>query len=522
MEAKKKFDKQAFIQEASQCLFSSLQIEEALHSSISYLQDFLPLDIINAGISDDSPDTLRYLAVATAEAGFLLDERIRFSPEAIDDMQTFKLGSVKIDNSLSSSKVAQEASAHLETVGIEFPKFRGKKEHSTMTLTIGLGKPYAAFFNLVAYGQNRYTDAHSNLLKLLEKPFTGAILNLIHYRDVLSRNEKLEKVNADLRNRLGHTNATRIIGAETGLKAVLKKVHQVALTDSPVLLTGETGTGKELAAHAIHEMSLRANQPIVCINCGAIAESLVDSELFGHEKGAFTGAGEKKRGYFEQADGGTIFLDEVAELPASVQVKLLRILQEKRFHRVGGQSAISIDARVIAATHKNLSEMVKNGSFRSDLWFRLNVFPIHLPPLRERREDIPEMAKHFAKSKAAEMNLPFQPVFASGAMEQLRAYAWPGNIRELQNLIERSLIISGGFPLTFPELTGKKSDDYDPGSSRLGFDVFRKLDDMIVGHIQKALHLSQGKIEGHKGAADLLGLHPSTLRGKMRKYRMGI
>ncbi len=516
-----KLDEQVFIQETTQRLFSSLQIEKALHSSISYLQDFLPVDIINAGIVDDSMDTLRYLAVATSEAGYLVDERIRLSPEAIDDLRTFKPGFVKVDNRLSSSKVAQEATEHLSAIGIKFTKFRSKRDLSTMTLTIGLGKPYAAFFNLAAYGHNRYTDDHSHRLKLLEKPFTGAILNLIHYRDVLSRNEKLEKVNADLRNRLGHTNATRIIGAETGLKSVLKKVHQVAQTDSPVLLTGETGTGKELAAHAIHEMSSRANQPIVCINCGAISESLVDSELFGHEKGAFTGAGERKRGYFEQADGGTIFLDEIAELPAAIQVKLLRVLQEKSFRRVGGQSAISVDTRVIAATHKNLSEMVKNGSFRSDLWFRLNVFPIHLPPLRERREDIIEMAKHFAKSKAAEMNLSFQPVFASGVLDQLQAYAWPGNIRELQNLIERSLIISGGFPLTFPELTLKLSDNSTQESSQLGFNVFKKLDDVLIGHIQKALLLSQGKIEGDKGAADLLGLHPSTLRGKMRKYKLG-
>lgn len=521
MEATEKIDDQVFIQEATQRLFSSLQIEKALHSAISYLQNYLPVDIINAGIVDDSMDTLRYLAVTTAEAGYLVDERIKLSPEAVEDLKTFKAGCVKVDNRLSSSKVAQEATAHLSTTGIKFSKFSSETGLSTMTLTIELGKPFAAFFNVAAFGHNKYTDDHSKLLKLLEKPFTGAILNLIHYRDVLSKNEKLEKVNADLRNRLGHSNATRIIGAETGLKFVFEKVHQVALTDSPVLLTGETGTGKELAAHAIHEMSSRADHPIVCINCGAISESLVDSELFGHEKGSFTGAVERKRGYFEQADGGTIFLDEIAELPPAIQVKLLRVLQEKSFRRVGGQSSISVDTRVIAATHRNLSEMVKNGNFRSDLWFRLNVFPIHLPPLRERREDIIEMAKHFAKSKAAEMNLSFQPVFTFDALNQLKAYAWPGNIRELQNLIERSLIISGGFPLTFPELTMKQSDNSPQRSSPLGFDVFDKLDDVIIGHIQKALHLSQGKVEGNKGAADLLGLNPSTLRGKMRKYKMG-
>lgn len=521
MTMKNEFDDQSFVHGATEYLFSSLRIEEALHASLCYLQKFLPVDVINAGISDDSPHIIRYLAIAKAEAGILVDERVRLSPEASKDTLNFELGSVKIDNDMSSSHVIQEALRHLDSTGIKLPKLLHEQGFSTMTLTIGLGKPYAAFFNLLTHGINQYTDEHSKRLKLLERPLTGAILNLIHYRDIISKNEKLEKANADLRHRLGHWDTSRIIGAETGLKSVLERARQVANTDSPVLLTGETGTGKELVAHSIHEHSSRANNPIVCINCGAIPESLVESELFGHEKGAFTGAIQKKRGYFEQADGGTIFLDEVAELPASIQVKLLRVLQEKNFHRVGGNRNISVDVRVIAATHRNLSEMVENKDFRQDLWFRLNVFPLSLPPLRERCEDIPEMAKYFAKNKAAEMNFSFQPVFSPGAIEQLMAYSWPGNIRELQNLIERSLIISNGNPLVFPDLIRKKTEPVFTESSQGKKENFSTLDDHIVAHIKEALHLSRNKIEGPDSASELLGLHPSTLRGKMRKYNIG-
>lgn len=511
------FDENVFLQEVTHRLFSSLRIEEALHSSLLYLKSYFPIDAINAGVADSSRQTLRYLAVSNVEAGILVDERIRLTPAALEDSFNYRLGTVQVDNCLASSRVVQEAFAHFLASGLAIPKTRQSNEFSTMTIAFGLGKPFIGYFNMVAAGVDRYTEIHRRRLQLLERPLTGAILNLIHHREVLSKNENLEKVNAELRSRLGHAAATRIIGSETGLKNVMDKVRQVAFTDSPVLLTGETGTGKELIAHAIHEASSRSVNPIVCINCGAIPETLADSELFGHEKGAFTGAADRKRGYFEQADGGTIFLDEVAELPASAQVKLLRVLQEKSFHRVGGQRAISVDVRVIAATHRNLGEMVKEGKFRHDLWFRLNVFPIHLPPLRERVGDIPVMAGFFAEAKAREMNLSFKPVFSSGAFSQLKGYSWPGNIRELQNLVERSLITCGGLPLDFHELENPAGNQ---GHVSIVIDAsrFMNMHDMIINHIKEALKLSGGRIEGAGGAADLLGLNPSTLRGKMRKY----
>lgn len=513
-------DENNFLQEFTQHLFSSLRIEKALHSSLLYLKSFFPVDIINAGVADSLRETLRYLAVANAEGGILVDEHLGLTPAAIEDSRIYRLGTVQIDNCISSSRVVQESFSHFLSSGIEISRESLTGEFSTMTIAFGLGKPFVAYFNMIAYGRDRYSEAHRRWFKLLEKPLTGAILNLIHHREILSKNESLEKENENLRSRLGHLASKGIIGADTGLRQVMEKIRQVAATDSPVMITGETGTGKELVAHAIHEASSRSCNPIVCINCGAIPETLADSELFGHEKGAFTGASERKRGYFEQADGGTIFLDEVAELPLSVQVKLLRVLQEKRFHRVGGNRAISIDVRVIAATHRDISEMADQGRFRSDLWFRLNVFPVHIPPLRERAGDIPLMADFFARIKAKEMNLSFRPVFAPGSFERLQSYSWPGNIRELQNIIERSLITCGGSPLTFQEFSTRpafvsfhENTGFRPGN-------FMKMDEMIAGHIKEALKLSGGKIEGTGGAADLLGLHPSTLRGKMRKYMM--
>jgi len=295
-------------------------------------------------------------------------------------------------------------------------------------------------------------------------------------------------------------------------------VQQVAPLDSPVLLLGETGTGKEVIANAIHYSSLRKDGPFIKVNCGAIPETLLDSELFGHEKGAFTGAVSQKRGRFERADKGTIFLDEIGELPAQAQVRLLRVLQEKEIERVGGTKSIRVDIRVISATNRNLQEMVASERFREDLWFRLNVFPIMIPPLRQRREDIPALVHHFIDRKSNELKLAERPVLAPGAVERLMAYDWPGNVRELENLIERALIQSRGDMLSFEtllapqipvgrEVTHEARSDIAPLS----------LDKINARHIRQALEMAGGKINGPGGAAQILGLHPNTLRSRMNK-----
>ncbi|TWI76751.1 sigma-54 interacting transcriptional regulator [Desulfobotulus alkaliphilus] len=506
----------AFIHEVTQRLYSTLQIEKALHSTLLFLREHMPADSLNAGIFDPTTGMLQYLASATCLGGMLIDERLQLSEKGIRDTEHYAIGKAHIDKHPWGTQVSGEIAEHFRLFHEDFPGFDVAGDFSTLTLTVGIGVPRFGYFNILAHGLNQFSEKHRRMMNLLERPLTGAALNLWHYRKVVTLNEHLVRTNDLLLNRLGHIAATEVIGTETGLHGVITLAKQVADTNAPVLITGETGTGKEVVAHAIHRLSRRKNHPMICINCGAIPETLMDSELFGHERGAFTGASSRKRGYFEQADGGTIFLDEVGELSAAAQVKLLRVLQEHAIRRVGGNRSIPLDVRVIAATHRNLPALAEEGRFRRDLWFRLNVFPIHIPPLRERTADIPALAEFFAARKAREMNVSEKPVFAAGAFDLLKSYHWPGNIRELENLIERSLIICQGSPLHFdnlspstPSLSEKREGEEE---------AFPSLESITIRHILKALRKSGGRIEGPGGAACLLDLNPSTLRGKIKKY----
>jgi len=304
-----------------------------------------------------------------------------------------------------------------------------------------------------------------------------------------------------------------IVGDSSALRRVLALAAQVAPTDSTVLIQGETGTGKELVARAIHDRSPRRERPLVRINCAALPRDLVESELFGHEKGAFTGAVQQRRGRFELADGGTLLLDEVGELPLEAQAKLLRVLQEHEFERVGGARSLRADVRVIAATNRDLQAQVAAGGFRSDLYYRLNVFPIAMPPLRERRDDIPRLVQHFAAKAARKLGKTLEGI-APAFIEQASAYDWPGNIRELENLIERAMIMSDGTRLDAIELFSKASPS-DKASPAAQADA--TLDEIERAHIRRVLERTRWAIEGERGAARLLGLNPSTLRGRLRK-----
>jgi len=294
----------------------------------------------------------------------------------------------------------------------------------------------------------------------------------------------------------------------------------VASLKSPVLLLGETGVGKEVIANAIHYASPRRERPLVKVNCGAIPESLMDSELFGHERGAFTGAIAQKKGRFERADKGSIFLDEVAELPPSIQVRLLRVLQNGEIERVGGAETIPVDIRVIAATHRNLEEMVRNGNFREDLWFRLNIFPIMIPPLRNRQGDIPNLIRHFMEKKARELKIHTPPPMSAQVLERLKEYHWPGNVRELENLVERELIKSRGTNgnrfMTFEHFRWPRRSGPAWGAPEDNGN-FLTMDEAMTHHIQLALEQTKGKIYGSDGAAALLGINPNTLRSRMKK-----
>ncbi len=297
-------------------------------------------------------------------------------------------------------------------------------------------------------------------------------------------------------------------------------VKQVAPLTSQVLLLGETGVGKEVVANAIHYSSPRAKAPFIRVNCGAIPETLIDSELFGHEKGAFTGAQGIKRGRFERAHQGTILLDEIGELPLQAQVRLLRVIQSREIERVGGTVPVPVDIRIIAATHRNLEEMVREGSFREDLWFRLNVFPITIPPLRHRLSDIPNLITHFIERKSSEMNLRFNLTPAPGSMAKLQAYHWHGNVRELENVVERALIKS------VTSRTDNLLHFDEPAPCQLDHELSPKiasspeilnLDEVRKQHIEMVLRMTNGKVQGKEGAAALLGVNASTLRNRMKK-----
>jgi formate hydrogenlyase transcriptional activator len=299
-----------------------------------------------------------------------------------------------------------------------------------------------------------------------------------------------------------------MIGASEALKRVVAHVKTVAATDATVLLEGETGTGKELVSRAIHTLSLRSARNFVRFNCAAIPAGLLESELFGHERGAFTGAISRKVGRFELADKGTIFLDEIGDIPLELQAKLLRVLQEQEFERLGGTQTQQVNVRFVAATNRNLSQMVSDKEFRDDLYFRLNVFPIVIPPLRERREDIPLLAKFFVQKFSQRMNRQIDTIPAS-TMKQLIDYSWPGNIRELQNFIERAVILTCGSTLCAPLDDLKSPVETEPAATTLK--------QAESGLILKILRETRWVVGGPKGAAVRLGLKRTTLMGKMRK-----
>jgi formate hydrogenlyase transcriptional activator len=323
-------------------------------------------------------------------------------------------------------------------------------------------------------------------------------------------NARLQAQNVYLQEEIKLThNFEELIGSSTSLKKVLKNVERVAPTDSTVLIMGETGTGKELIARAIHNLSPRKNKPLVKVNCAAIPAGLIESELFGHEKGAFTGALTKKMGRFEVADKGTIFLDEIGELPLDLQSKLLRVLQEGEFERVGGTQTFKVNVRVIAATNRDLEQLSKTGQYRPDLYYRLNVFPIHLPSLREREGDIPLLVQYFVRKFAANLGKKIDRI-PERMITALQRYQWPGNIRELEHVIERAVILSEG-----PEL--EPIDWLSSSDNKVESAKTLTLEDMERQHIRDILEQTNWRVSGEKGAAKILGLNPTTLEARMKK-----
>ncbi len=370
-------------------------------------------------------------------------------------------------------------------------------------------------------------------IEALVEPLRPALRHYVSERDTAALREAAEADRMSLLGRLGRRDiAEVIVGTDSGLRDVMERVAQVARSDAPVLLLGETGSGKEVVARAIHRQSPRAERSFIRVNCGAIPNELIDSELFGHERGSFTGAVAQRRGWFERASGGTLFLDEVAELPLPAQVRLLRVMQDGLVQRVGGEQSITADVRIVAATHQDLRTMIGEGRFREDLWYRLAVFPIELPALRERVADVPALAAHFAQRAAGKLGLaPCMP--SEDDIRMLCRYDWPGNIRELASVIERAAILGNGRRLEVAKALGIEAPATSswrpmpvpsaaPTAPRAA-DVLpipassTAFDDQARAIIEAALRRSLGRVDGPFGAALQLRLNPQTLRSRMKK-----
>ena len=365
---------------------------------------------------------------------------------------------------------------------------------------------------------HHYSEDEVQLLLLAADQVSLSLANFLLDEELRKLKQEVREENAYVEDEAGSMPQFEgIVGGSPALQRVLQELEVVAPTDSGVLIQGETGTGKELIAQAIHYRSARRDRPFIKINCAAIPSGLLESELFGHEKGAFTGAIMRKPGRFEVADKGTLFLDEVGDIPPELQSKLLRVLQEHEFERLGSTRTQQVDVRVIAATHRDLKQMVEEGTFRSDLYYRLHVFPLTVPPLRERREDIPVMVRHFVDKYARRMNRRIRTI-PDHTMEMLVDYPWPGNVRELQNFMERAVILSPGTSLRAP-LEELKDKGKVPEESH---STLSTLEEMEREHVLRALRESNWVMSGPKGAAVRLGMKRTTLAYRIRKLRIPV
>ncbi|TWJ14187.1 sigma 54-interacting transcriptional regulator [Geobacter argillaceus] len=493
-----------FFREVTRRICSSLNLETALRNAFVYLRDFFPMDDIYLDILDQNLGAIRRIAhVVTVEE--TAHEEIVPVPEGLWEWLRKKRKPFIV--------LPSDRKNYIRAID-PMLKFSG---NSDLVLPLQIEGEVIGLLVLRARGDGRYSSEHIDLLATVSEPFAIALANALAHQSVVKYRDTLIDDNRYLKKELLAQAGDEIVGGNSGMRNVMEMVRQIASLNNTVLLMGETGTGKELIANAIHFASPRKDGPFIKVNCGAIPIELIDSELFGHERGAFTGATAEKRGRFERADGGTIFLDEIGELPPQAQVRLLRVLQNREVERVGGNKPISVDIRVIAATHRNLEGMVSENRFREDLWFRLNVFPIILPPLRQRKEDIPPLVRHFIAHKSREMGIAVPPGIAPGALDRLMNYSWPGNVREMENLVEREIIRNRGGQLMFDTLHAEAVGKAGPGQGAGAFELPLALDEAMASHISRVLKIANGRINGPGGAAELLKINANTLRGRMRK-----
>ena len=485
--------------EVNNMLVSNLNLRELVSSISACLRRVIPHDLAGIALYDPAENQLRLEALDfPSNEDFFIEGEL-----------------VPLDGNPGGIAFATRQTVVSDTRDVQDPlgrRFADAGVKSSCIVPLVSHDRALGVLGVSSLGENAFSEENAELLGQVAKQVAIAVENALAFRKIDELKKKLEQEKLYLEEEI-HSgyNFEEIIGSSAALKRVLQEVETVAATGSTVLIHGETGTGKELIARAIHNLSPRRERTLVKVNCGAIPTGLLESEMFGHEKGAFTGAIDRRVGRFELAHRGTIFLDEVEDIPLELQPKLLRVLQEHEFERLGSSRTTRVDIRVVAATNSDLTQMVAEKKFRSDLFYRLNVFPIALPPLRERPEDIPLLVHFFASKFAQEMKKPIDRI-PSETMASLTSYSWPGNIRELQNLIERAVILSRGSVLEVPlaELKSSPKTEIDqPGSSTL--------EEVEREHILRVLRDSNWVIGGATGAAARLGLNRTTLNNRLRK-----
>ncbi|MEI8015514.1 MAG: sigma 54-interacting transcriptional regulator [Nitrospira sp.] len=497
-------DRLSLVLEINNAIVSHLELPELLKAISACLRRVIPHDFAWFCLYDPATHQLRSHALDFPSHQDFVEAGDPIPLEGTPEGLAFTTQQTVLVRSLDLTEFPTEIMKRAEAEGLK----------SGCAVPLILHGRALGTLSVVSMQEGAFTDDDAKLLSRIGAQIALAAANSMAYQEISSLKDKLAKEKLYLQEEIQTAyNFEEIVGDSRALKLLLKEVQTVAATDSTVLVLGETGSGKELVARALHNLSNRRERTFVKLNCAAIPTGLLESELFGHERGAFTGAIATKVGRFELADRGTIFLDEVGEIPLELQVKLLRVLQEQEFERLGSTRTIHVNVRVIAATNRDLGQMVEEQKFRSDLYYRLKVFPITVPPLRDRAEDIPLLVRHFAQKFAQRMKKRIETI-PSEAMKALQAYHWPGNVRELENFIERAVILTQG-PDLFVSLAELKRP---PGHSTNSGTT--TLEQAEREHILKALHESEWTIGGPSGAAAKLGMKRTTLQSKMQKLNI--
>lgn len=503
--------------EINEIINAKIKWEEALLLLGKKIQTFIPFDYFEVGFANTTHyDNLGIMRKNRDDYQIIsVDKLSKIADVSIKELNETYIKS-KIDllpiiyseeNLINNFQTAPIKSLIAHNFGIK----------SYLVFPIMIASIQRFYFTFYSRSFNMYSDENLKLLSSLENSLVLFVTKLYSGEIIKSvENSAPANIQKNTKSEKAILNCEGIIGNSTHMMTVFNYIRKVAPSDTSVLVLGESGTGKEKIAQNIHALSPRKDQPLVIINCGAIPENLAESLLFGHEKGAFTGALDKRIGKFELADGGTIFLDEIGEMPLELQVKLLRVLQEREIERIGGKSPIKVDVRIIAATNKNLEEEVAAGRFRMDLYYRLHVFPIIVPPLRKRKDDIPILTEHFINLYSEKMNRK-APTLSENALQTILNYNWPGNIRELEHVMQRALLLTDGNTIKDIELS--MSSKMHPEQTSESFSIKTILEnerDYILYILKKC----NGKISGAGGAAEILDIHPSTLNSKIKKLEI--